>query len=373
MTVFNNLQLKKVLTISSLTVLFISTLTIFSSFHNNKSIALADGPSYLDGQDTAEFKDLQRPQKGGGILYSQYESNGNNIYNFNCNTKTTTNLGKLKTSLNVNNYNKRTLEIKGKPGFINSGDKLSWIYQIHETVYSMNPYFYYQDWFVDGTNGNKAKLDTQVLQSDWKLKVITDMNGDGKEDLIWRNEPDSYSTKWSDPNSDAGKVALWYTINPKNQATDSKFLERVQDSNWDLIGAGDVDGDNKSELLWQNNKTKQVALWTYRNGYHEGTYLPNYIYPESIIGLADCDGDNKSEVIVRVGEKVENKQEDIGGPDSGSYINFILGYWKVNPQTLTSDGKVFKLSDDKGLINRIITRYGGEEVIESELIKVGNF
>jgi FG-GAP-like repeat len=310
---------KRNVIIASSALVLLLAFALFNPWNNLANRALASYQSnYFADINTSYLKNIKKPTKGGNILYlkSSYIPNGGTeLHAFNCITNQTSQLGLFSGMWDgMNDRRLWGVGVRFTPGYFNSKDKLSWM--VESSKYGPREVSV-ENWFIDGNSGNKEKLANQVIQSNWRINAIADFNGDGVDDTIWRNNDPGYE----------GRVAVWYTLNPKNTTTDSQWLENVPDSNWRIKGAGDVDGDGKAEILWQHYKTQQVALWTYRNGRHEGIYLPNIDSNHSVIGLADCDGDGKSEVIVKSSEK----------------NNQYIAYWKVEPRTLTSDGKVKKI------------------------------
>jgi hypothetical protein len=76
-------------------------------------------------------------------------------------------------------------------------------------------------------------------------KVKFDMDGDGKADILWRNES-------------TGQTWLW-AMNG-HVTSQSKSIGTVS-LDWDIAGRGDFNGDGKSDLLWRNNKSGRNIIW----------------------------------------------------------------------------------------------------------------
>ena len=79
---------------------------------------------------------------------------------------------------------------------------------------------------------------------DWKIAGNADFNGDGKSDLLWRNNV-------------TGSVATWQMNGGAIVAT---AIVGAATNDWQIIGTGDVNGDGKSDLLWRNTDGG-VATW----------------------------------------------------------------------------------------------------------------
>ena len=76
----------------------------------------------------------------------------------------------------------------------------------------------------------------------------TDFNGDGQLDLLWHHRTD-------------GRVAVW-RMNAV-QMRDGLLLTpgRVPDTNWVPVGAGDLDRNGTTDILWQNLADGRLSFW----------------------------------------------------------------------------------------------------------------
>jgi len=80
--------------------------------------------------------------------------------------------------------------------------------------------------------------------------------GDGNEDLLWRN-------------SATGQNVIWYLNGNKfvhnnttpTQGVDFDYIRTRSDQNWQMIGSGDFNNDNKSDVLWRNKVTGETDVW----------------------------------------------------------------------------------------------------------------
>lgn len=89
-------------------------------------------------------------------------------------------------------------------------------------------------------------------------QIRADFNGDGQEDLLWRN----YSS---------GQNALWF-MNGTTMVT-SIPLPIVKDINWRIQGTGDFTGDGQIDILWRNYLSGQNTIWV-MNGAVEVSTIP---------------------------------------------------------------------------------------------------
>ena len=124
-------------------------------------------------------------------------------------------------------------------------------------------------WFMDGKNflGGSSTASGLIEGQDyrnllsvpdrfWKIEAVADMNGDGRSDLIWRN----YAT---------GENVIWY-IKDTNLTSDSapavagvdyEFFLPLNDLNWRIEAATDLNNDGKNDIIWRNYATGKNAVW----------------------------------------------------------------------------------------------------------------
>ncbi|MCC6640523.1 MAG: VCBS repeat-containing protein, partial [Deltaproteobacteria bacterium] len=80
----------------------------------------------------------------------------------------------------------------------------------------------------------------------WTIAGVADQDGDGKSDLIWRNDL-------------LRETLLWRFESPT--LIDSGSLSGMRYPGWSLAAAADFDGDGESDLLWRSVTTGQATLW----------------------------------------------------------------------------------------------------------------
>ncbi|MET0674849.1 MAG: FG-GAP-like repeat-containing protein [Bradyrhizobium sp.] len=111
---------------------------------------------------------------------------------------------------------------------------------------------------------------------------VNDFNGDGKTDIVWRN--------------DAGGLAIW--------AMNDGVIHHASSlgnmpANWKLAGTGDFNGDHMSDLLWRND-AGVVAIWDMNDGaiLHANSLgaIPTNWH---IIGTGDFNGDHMTDIVWR--------------------------------------------------------------------------
>jgi hypothetical protein len=105
------------------------------------------------------------------------------------------------------------------------------------------------DWLGNangGFSGNLANADNHV-DSGWQVAGTGDFNGDGRDDILWRNSVTGNVTDWL---GQANGGFIGNTNAAWNNAS----------SSWHIVGTGDFNGDGRSDILWQSD-SGEVTDW----------------------------------------------------------------------------------------------------------------
>lgn len=80
----------------------------------------------------------------------------------------------------------------------------------------------------------------------WSVAGVSDFNGDGTSDVLWRQ-------------SSTGTLALW--LMSTSSIMSSQLLAAAPDSSWSLVEVGDFHGTGETDLLWRQSTTGTLAEW----------------------------------------------------------------------------------------------------------------
>jgi hypothetical protein len=181
-------------------------------------------------------------------------------------------------------------------------------------------------WTMDGANVVESKLtSTPTLDKSWKAAGTGDFNGDGKSDILWRN--------------DDGSIALWQMngTNVSSKLTSTPSL----DNSWKINGTADFNGDGKTDVLWRKN-SGEIVIWTMdgTNVSSQRTSTPSVDNSWQIKGTGDFNGDGKADILWR-------KDEGIADPTTDIVAIWTMDGTKILSSTLTSiqpESKAWKVA-----------------------------
>jgi len=128
-------------------------------------------------------------------------------------------------------------------------------------------------WLMDGFALASSGLLIEAMPSSWRVAGTGDFNGDGKSDILWRN-------------ISSGDNAIWL-MNGLARADGALIDSVLATSSWTVSGVGDYDGNGKSDLLWRNASTGDIAIWLMDGYTRQGSAL--------VLRVADSNWGNRIE------------------------------------------------------------------------------
>jgi hypothetical protein len=72
---------------------------------------------------------------------------------------------------------------------------------------------------------------------DWTIAGAGDLDGDGTDDIVLRNQADGRN---------------WAFMMENGQIRTSQLINTVGSLDWQIANMGDFDGDGKTDFLWRN-------------------------------------------------------------------------------------------------------------------------
>jgi SdrD B-like domain/Subtilase family/CARDB/FG-GAP-like repeat/Cadherin domain/RTX calcium-binding nonapeptide repeat (4 copies) len=130
-------------------------------------------------------------------------------------------------------------------------------------------------WQMNGSTVTPKPIEN--LTPDWQIAGTGDFNGDGKSDIILQNTNGSVIT-WQ---MNGAAVTV---VSPIGNAT-----------GWKAAGTGDFNGDGKSDILWRNDGV--VALWQMDGSKVTASRVGTPSNDWKVAGTDDFDGDGKADIL----------------------------------------------------------------------------
>ena len=102
------------------------------------------------------------------------------------------------------------------------------------------------------------------VPASWRIQATGDFDGDGRSDILWRD--------------DTGQLAIWFEGKLEDAVRPAAYpgygdVAAPVDLAWEVKGAGDFDGDGRSDILWRH-ANGQVAIWNMAGGLRIGEGYP---------------------------------------------------------------------------------------------------
>lgn len=157
-----------------------------------------------------------------------------------------------------------------------------------------------------------------------------DFNGDGRDDVFWRHD-DGRVTNW------LGTASGGFSDNVAN-AYNGVALD------WQIVGFGDFNGDNRSDVLWRNTDGRVTNWLGGANGgitSNAANSLNSVSVDWQIAAIGDFNGDNREDILWR---NVDGRITDWLGTQSGGFADNVANAYN----SVSTDWRVIGAGDFNG-------------------------
>ena len=125
-----------------------------------------------------------------------------------------------------------------------------------------------------------SNLSLGNVTTNWSIVGQRDYNLDGKSDIVWRDN--------------TGNTAIWMMNG--GTITSNVFVGNVP-TTWSVVGTGDFDGDGHADILWRDT-SGNTAIWLMNGGtVVSNVFIGNVPTTWSVVGTGDFNGDAKSDIV----------------------------------------------------------------------------
>tara|TARA_B100000745_G_C20149821_1_gene394266 strand:+ start:540 stop:3158 length:2619 start_codon:yes stop_codon:yes gene_type:complete len=172
---------------------------------------------------------------------------------------------------------------------------------------------------MNGASIAAIKKVATINSSNWRIVASVDINSDNKSDIIFRN---------------TSTHVVWRYLMDGHVITSSKQLASVSTA-WDFAAAGDFDGDGDADLLWRNSVNGLNYVYAMNNGLvdwgssGQTSQIGDSSWFAAMAG--DFDGDGKADILWRNEQTGLNYIHLMDGLSyTGQHMNVVNDpNWKV--------------------------------------------
>jgi Ca2+-binding RTX toxin-like protein len=166
-----------------------------------------------------------------------------------------------------------------------------------------------------------------TVATDWHVTGTGDFNGDGRDDILWRNED--------------GRVSNWLGDGQGGFTVNDHYAMIAAPVTWQVVGTGDFNGDGRADVLWRS-ETGALSNWL---GTAAGSFANNDVNAMHAVSNAwqvadtgDFNGDGRADLLwqARTGEASTWLGTAAGGfdiNDANAMIAGVGGDWEIHAQT----------------------------------------
>jgi hypothetical protein len=143
---------------------------------------------------------------------------------------------------------------------------------------------YITDWTSNGRTFQDNSALFRGVGGDWHIAGGGDFNGDGKVDILWRN--------------DGGYVTDW--LSNGTSFADNSVLFRGVGNEWHIAGTGDFNGDGKADILWRNDHGDVTDWLSNGTSFVDNPASTRGVGTEwQVASIGDYNGDGKDDILWR--------------------------------------------------------------------------
>lgn len=171
-------------------------------------------------------------------------------------------------------------------------------------------------WQTDaGGTSSTQNVFTANVPTNFRIDAVGDWNGDGRDDLVWRDN--------------AGFFTTWQFNAGGNTTTQNVFTANVP-NDWHIVAVGDWNGDGRDDLAWRQEQGLLTTWQMDGASVNQNVLEVDVDLDQHVIGSGDFNGDGRTDLLWRDDFGVISTWlMDGKTPTIGAYESPIQLEWEV--------------------------------------------
>lgn len=165
-----------------------------------------------------------------------------------------------------------------------------------------------------------------VVDSSWRVVGVSDYNGDGREDILWRHT--------------SGVITEWLGRSDGSFFNNTGAPANTVDNGWTVVASGDFNGDGYGDIVWRHTSGVFAEWQGSRTGNFTNTGTVLSGASGTIVGTGDFNGDGFDDLISRASNGAITEWF---GQASGQFLSF-----SPSLQVLDTNWRIAEIGDFDG-------------------------
>jgi YD repeat-containing protein len=209
------------------------------------------------------------------------------------------------------------------------------------------------DWLGTSTGGftDNAANSLQGVGTDWKIVGTGDFNGDGRADILWRNND--------------GRLSDWLGTTTGGFSDNYSNTGQGVPVDWKVAGTGDFNGDGRADILWRNDNGAFSDWLGQANGgfvVNDANAWNNVPINWQVAGTGKFDSDGRSDIVWRDSSGLFRTWQ--GQANGGFAAGNITGS-RITTYAYSAGGRLASMNDAAGGTHNYDYDAAGNQVRDS--------
>jgi len=110
-------------------------------------------------------------------------------------------------------------------------------------------------WWFQGAARDGSDWLNSYYNNAYKVRAVGDFDGDGDDDLAWRNSTDGNTVVWNVEDADGAHTGA------RPARIGNQWAGQFGNTSFDIVESGDTNADGIDDLIWYNASTGATNVW----------------------------------------------------------------------------------------------------------------